>query len=338
MDCDYDVITIGGGLGGAALAKSLAEKGVRVLVLEHETGFRDRVRGELIHPWGVAESRALGIYELLKQTCAHTVRFRFNQIMGLPSATPRDPVATSPHRVESLSFYHPEMQQVLLEDAARAGAVVQRGLTSVQVSPDPLPSVRFQTGEDAHTYRARLVGGADGRASTCRKWAGFTVHRDPDRMVMAGVLFNGLSAPDDSYEVFTNPSRSEVSFQIPLGGTRYRCYAAYYQQEGRRRLTGREAANDFVEASVTAGAPREWFAGAEVAGPLASFDCAETWVDHPYRAGVVLVGDAAATSDPTFGCGLSLTMRDVRVLGFVSLGEGLGCGCARICRRARPVL
>lgn len=28
----------------------------------------------------------------------------------------------------------------------------------------------------------------------------------------------------------------------------------------------------------------------------------------------MLIGDAAATSDPTFSCGLSLTMRDVRVL------------------------
>jgi 2-polyprenyl-6-methoxyphenol hydroxylase-like FAD-dependent oxidoreductase len=28
----------------------------------------------------------------------------------------------------------------------------------------------------------------------------------------------------------------------------------------------------------------------------------------------VLIGDAAAASDPSFGCGLSLTLRDVRVL------------------------
>jgi 2-polyprenyl-6-methoxyphenol hydroxylase-like FAD-dependent oxidoreductase len=37
-------------------------------------------------------------------------------------------------------------------------------------------------------------------------------------------------------------------------------------------------------------------------------------VDHPYSEGVVLVGDAAAASDPTFGQGQSLTLRDVRVL------------------------
>ena len=71
----YDVITIGGGLAGATLAKNLAEHGYRVLVLERETSFRDRVRGEQMHPWGVAEARALGIYDHLESTCGHQTRW-----------------------------------------------------------------------------------------------------------------------------------------------------------------------------------------------------------------------------------------------------------------------
>jgi 2-polyprenyl-6-methoxyphenol hydroxylase-like FAD-dependent oxidoreductase len=54
--------------------------------------------------------------------------------------------------------------------------------------------------------------------------------------------------------------------------------------------------------------------GPSVAGPLASFDGADNWIEHPYRNGVALVGDAAASNDPCFGQGLSLTLRDVRVL------------------------
>lgn len=48
--------------------------------------------------------------------------------------------------------------------------------------------------------------------------------------------------------------------------------------------------------------------------PLATFEAADSWVETPYRAGVVLAGDAAASHDPCFGCGLSLMFRDVRVL------------------------
>jgi 2-polyprenyl-6-methoxyphenol hydroxylase-like FAD-dependent oxidoreductase len=35
---------------------------------------------------------------------------------------------------------------------------------------------------------------------------------------------------------------------------------------------------------------------------------------HPYSKGVALIGDAAATSDPAYGQGMSLTLRDVRTL------------------------
>jgi len=67
----------------------------------------------------------------------------------------------------------------------------------------------------------------------------------------------------------------------------------------------------------TCGRPARWWnidASAETIGPLASFDAADRRVDHPYRSGVVLIGDAAAASNRCFGCGLSLTLRDARVL------------------------
>ena len=48
----YDLVIVGGGLGGSALAKMMAEQGASVVVLESEVGFRDRVRGEGLQSWG----------------------------------------------------------------------------------------------------------------------------------------------------------------------------------------------------------------------------------------------------------------------------------------------
>ena len=56
-------------------------------------------------------------------------------------------------------------------------------------------------------------------------------------------------------------------------------------------------------------------------GPLAAFDAGYTWVEHPYRQGVVLIGEAAAVSDPSFGQGMALTLRDARVLRDALLGD-----------------
>jgi 2-polyprenyl-6-methoxyphenol hydroxylase-like FAD-dependent oxidoreductase len=58
----------------------------------------------------------------------------------------------------------------------------------------------------------------------------------------------------------------------------------------------------------------EAYANAKSIGPLAAFDVSESWAVHPYRDGIALVGDAAATSDPSFGQGMGTVLRDARVL------------------------
>ena len=72
---DYDVIIVGGEIAGSALGRFLAAENVKVLIIEKEVEFRDRVRGEGIWPWGVLETKKLGIYELLRDTCEYEVRW-----------------------------------------------------------------------------------------------------------------------------------------------------------------------------------------------------------------------------------------------------------------------
>src|SRR5262245_35369338 len=119
----YEIITVGGGLGGSALAKVMAEHGARVLVLERERQFKDRVRGEQMHPWGVAEAKALGIYKVLHTTCGHELPW-WDTYRGPEQTTHRNLVATTPQQAPEFSFYHPAMQEVVLQAAADAGAEV----------------------------------------------------------------------------------------------------------------------------------------------------------------------------------------------------------------------
>lgn len=79
--------------------------------------------------------------------------------------------------------------------------------------------------------------------------------------------------------------------------------------------------NCFYGSAPAAASPRGCWGGARQAGPLATFEGSDSWVDHAYKDGIALIGDAAATSDPTWGQGLSLTLRDARVLRDALLAE-----------------
>jgi 2-polyprenyl-6-methoxyphenol hydroxylase-like FAD-dependent oxidoreductase len=307
------VIVCGGGLAGSALGKALAERGARVLIVEREATFRDRVRGEGLHPWGVAEARALGLEERLLETCGQPIRW-WNVHAGSTLQSCRDLIGTTPDHLGGLNFHHPEMQHVLLDLAQRAGAEIRRPAEVTAVAPGSPPEVVVRMNGTEQRLRARLVVGADGRISRVRQAAGFRLARDPLRLVIAGVLHSGLPLAEDAVHTVTDPSIGQAVLVFPVGRGRFRSYFVYRRYGIHRPLSGAEHAGEFVAACVETGVPAGWFEAARVIGPLAMFEGADRWVDHPSRDGIVLIGDAAAASDPCWGSGLALTLRDVRVL------------------------
>ena len=99
---------------------------------------------------------------------------------------------------------------------------------------------------------------------------------------------------------------------FPQGNGRARFYFGARSTEPG--MAGEKGMPRFIEESVKAGMPQEYFDGAKPAGPLATFSGADSWVERPYRDGVALIGDAAAQSDQTWGQGMAMTLRDVRIL------------------------
>jgi choline dehydrogenase-like flavoprotein len=68
---DMDIVIVGGGIGGCSLGAKLARSGLKTLILERETEYVDRVRGEWIAPWGVLELKALDLYQSLIEAGGH---------------------------------------------------------------------------------------------------------------------------------------------------------------------------------------------------------------------------------------------------------------------------
>jgi menaquinone-9 beta-reductase len=154
---------------------------------------------------------------------------------------------------------------------------------------------------------------ADGRSSNARSWGAFVAKRGPQRLIGAGMVFENMRIAQDTSVFVVNPLTGRTALLFPQGHGRVRAYLAW-PEEQIPRLQGEEDFGHFVAESISSGIPADYFEDAEPKGPLASFDMTETWVEHPYREGVALIGDAAGSSDPTWGQGLSPTARDVRVL------------------------
>src|SRR5580692_5091255 len=164
------------------------------------------------------------------------------------------------------------MQAVVIGAAASAGATVLRGARVVELILNGLSGVRVHEDRNGErVYRARLVVGADGRNSVCRRWGGFHVERDSEGMVIAGLLMQDLAAPEDQMSSFLNPRLSMLSLTVPLGAGRFRAYVSIHKdarESTAAPLSGETNIPAFVAASIASGAPAEWYEGARAAGPL----------------------------------------------------------------------
>lgn len=317
MTDDVDVVVVGGGIAGGALGTVLATAGRSVLVLERSTEYRDRVRGEYMAPWGVADARRLGLLEVLLAAGGNVI----TQIVSYdetvePSIAEQASVQLDgllPDVPGAVGIRHPVACGALETAACDVGATVVRGVDAVQISAGRQPSVQWSANGESSETTCRLIVGADGRESAVRRQTDIPLQANPARLLGAGLLVEGANDwPTNTFTVGTEDDR--LFFIIPLGEGRARLYLMY-DVEDDRRLVGAQKASRFLESFGLRCVPgSEQFPAATAAGPCAVYPMHDSWCDTPVADGVALVGDAAGFSDPQLGQGLSVAMRDVRVL------------------------
>ena len=153
MRTPTDVVLVGGGIAGASLAQALARGGLGVTVLEASSEFPDRVRGESMQCWGVAEARTLGVEQVLLDAGAHTATVWNQYDEGVPDPAPIPMNIMVPGIDGSLNLRHPDVCQALLDAAASAGATVIRGVSKVELANDAPWTVTYEN--DGRRERAR---------------------------------------------------------------------------------------------------------------------------------------------------------------------------------------
>lgn len=279
-----DLVVVGGGPAGLAVAIRARQAGLGVVVLDRSMPPIDRACGEGLMPEGVAQLEALGV------AVGPHERQPFLGVRYIDG----DVVATGdfPDR-PGLGIRRPVLHRALADRATNVGADLRwgtaaKGLTTGGVATDD--------GEVA----ARWIVGADGRGSRVRRWAGLE-GRAP-RAGRFGVRRHFALPPwsdhvevhwGDGCEAYVTPVAPEMVGVALL-------------------WSARASGFDDVLARLPALAAR--VAGAPVASRDAGAGPFGSRARRVDRGRVVLVGDAACCLDPITGEGVALALQSAEAL------------------------
>jgi len=332
MRSQFDVVIIGGGLVGLALARALADSGLTRALIEPQprapapagAGWDSRVYA--LSPGSAAFLEDCGAWQLLPHE--RIGRIDAMQVYGDDPGARLDfnsydaGLRELAFIVENRRLQHALWQSARTEDLR---VYCPAGWTALEFHSDQV-TVRLDGGTE---LVARLVIGADGADSRVRAHAGIAVRAADYRQL--GVVANFTCEKPHHDVAFQWFMRDGVLALLPLPGDRASMVWSIAEERGRRLLAAPAATLAAEVESASGGA----LGALKVITPAAGFPLKLQRVTHFTQPRLALVGDAAHNVHPLAGQGVNLGFRDARALAKVLKARGPqgDCGDYALLRR-----
>jgi menaquinone-9 beta-reductase len=303
-----DVLIAGAGPAGCVAAIVLARAGARVRLIDRATFPREKLCGDSLNPGALAVLRRL---DLDAADAGQPMR---GMLVTGPGGVSVD--ARYPGDVIGRTIARRELDFKLLQSAAGSGVEIEeRVLVESALLDDARRRVIglvVRAGRVARPVRARVVIGADGRASRLARGLGLARHPARPRRWAVGAYFENVCGSGERGEMHIRQDRYIGVAPLPGGLTNACVVSADRLRLGDplRLLTDsirneRELADRFAAARMVT--------PPVVLGPLA-VECAT-----PGMPGLLLAGDAAGFIDPMTGDGLRFALRGAELTAIEAL-------------------
>lgn len=308
-----DVVVVGAGPAGAATAILLAEHGLHAIVLDRGSLPRPKICGEYLSPEAARVLDRLGVLKAVDVAGAAAIH---GMRITAPDGTAitghyRDVGAWRPYRQHAMGVARETLDGALVE-RVRALPVDLREharVVDLIVEQGVVTGVRFAD-RDArvHDVRARLVVGADGRASVVAERLGCRRPHALRRMALVTYVA-GLESCRDLGEIFVDPP--DYAILNPIAPDRVNLALVVPLAHAVRWS---DRLDDFMAARVRQ-LPHlaRRLAGATRVAPIRALGPLAHRVAPPKTGGVLLVGDAGGFYDPFTGEGVFTALRSAEL-------------------------
>lgn len=298
-----EVLIVGGGPAGLAAAIALGQRGIRCTVVEARAIPIDKACGEGLMPDSRETLAQLGIS--LTESDGHTFRgIRFqNSVHSVD--------AYFPHGT-GIGVRRPHLHALLAVRAENAGARLLAN-SRIQLPADTASgSDGCRTAHiNGHPIRFRWLIGADGQASSVRRWAG--LGRTQRRSLRFGFRTHyRVPAWSEFVEVHWGPHG-----QLYITPVAPDCVCVVYITRYPRAVSAESRANILAQFPQVAAR----LAGAEVVSAQRGAVTASCKLRRVATDFVALIGDASGSADAITGEGLAISFRQALALA-ASIDKG----------------
>jgi menaquinone-9 beta-reductase len=319
----YEVIVVGGGPAGSAMAWSLARRGVRVAVLERAVFPREKVCGDFVEPAGLRILEAMGCREPLAALTPLPItatRIYFGPRLGYRGAIP---YYDAEHGLPPHGCIVPRhiLDAELLQRARAASAVVYEGCAAAKICRQGgLLHVGVRARNKNFSLRSRLIVGADGAESIVGRTFGLSRTDRAHISISQRAYVEGVTVENGEATIwFDEDIAPGYGWMFPMAGGRANVGVGILSETCHRH--GHSVPKAFVSAVERLRIRHPGCARIKlVSKPIGGIVKMYGGIGQNHFDGGVLIGDAGSFADPMTGEGITQGMESALIASSTILG------------------